>query len=52
VFIFSRKTRKLKKAYDKAVIANVTEEMVQPRLAESAKIKTDTHIGARDGKPA
>jgi hypothetical protein len=43
--------KKAKQASDKAVIASVTEEMAQPRMAESAKIKTDERIIATDGKP-
>ena len=40
--------KKAKEASDKAIIASVTEEMAQPRMAESAKIKTDKHNNARD----
>jgi hypothetical protein len=46
------KDKKAKEAFDKAVIVSVTEEMAQPRMAESAKIAIDKQINARDGKPA
>ena len=45
------KDKKAREASNKAILASVTEEMAQPRMAESAKIKTDEQINARDGKP-
>jgi hypothetical protein len=47
----NKNDKKAKEISDKAIIASVTEEMAQPRMAESAKIKTDEQINARDGKP-
>ena len=46
-----KKDKKAEEASNKAIIESVTEEMAQPRMAESAKIKTDEQINARDGKP-
>jgi hypothetical protein len=45
-----KKDKKAKEASNKAVLASVTEEMAQPRLAKSARITTDKQINARDGK--
>jgi hypothetical protein len=46
-----KKDKQGKEASNKAVIASVTEEMAQPRMAKSARITTDKQIHARDGKP-
>jgi hypothetical protein len=46
-----KKDKKAKEASDRAVIASVTEEMAQPRMAGSAQIRTDKQINARGGKP-
>ena len=43
--------KKDREASNKAFIASVTEEMARPRMAESAKIKTDKQINATDGEP-
>ena len=43
--------KKAKQASDKAIIASVTEEMAQPRMAKSASMKSDKHMNAWDGKP-
>jgi hypothetical protein len=47
-----KKDKKAQEASDKAIMASVTEEMAQPRMAESAKMKIDTQISVREGKPA
>ena len=47
----NKNDKKAKEASDKAIIASVTEEMARPRMAESAKIKTDKQIIATDGEP-
>jgi hypothetical protein len=44
--------KKAQEASDKAIMASVTEEMAQPRMAESARIMTDKQITGKDGKPA
>ncbi len=44
-----KKERKAKIASNKALLASVTEEMAQPRMTESAKIKTDQRSKQRDG---
>jgi len=45
-----KKDKKAKKASNKAAIADVTEEMAQPRMAKSARITTEKQIHARGGK--
>jgi hypothetical protein len=45
-----KKDREAKEASNKAVIASVTEEMAQLRMAKSARITTDKQIHARGGK--
>jgi hypothetical protein len=46
-----KKDKKAKEASNKAVIADVTEEMAQPRMAKSAQIMTDKQMNARGRKP-
>ena len=46
-----KKDKKAKEASNESVIASVTEEMAQPRMAKSARITTENQIHARDGKP-
>jgi hypothetical protein len=46
-----KRDKKAKEASNKAVIASVTEEMAQPRMTKSARIKTEKQIHARGGKP-
>ena len=46
-----KKEQKAKEASDKAIMASVTEEMAQPRMAQSARIATDKRIHASDVKP-
>jgi hypothetical protein len=36
-----KKDKKAKEASDKAILASVTEEMAQPRVAKSAEMKTN-----------
>jgi hypothetical protein len=45
------KTRS-KKESDKALLASITKEMAQPRVAESAKVEADKQRAAKVGKPA
>jgi hypothetical protein len=45
-----KKDKEAKEASNKAVIASVIEEMAQPRMAKSVRIKADKQIHARDGK--
>ena len=45
-----KKDKKAKEASNKAILASVSEEMAQPRMAQSARIATDKQINARDGK--
>jgi len=47
----NKKPKKAKVTSDKAILARVTEEMAQPRVAKSAAIKTDEPISLLDGKP-
>jgi hypothetical protein len=47
-----KKDKKAQEASDKAIMSIVTEEMAQPRMAESARIIIDKQISPRDGKPA
>jgi len=47
----NRKPKKAKATSDKAILARVTEEMAQPRVAKSAVIRTHTPISVSDGKP-
>jgi hypothetical protein len=42
---------KLKKESDKALLASVTKEMQQPRVAKSAQIEADRHQTAKVGQP-
>jgi len=44
-----KKDKKAKEASDSALLANVTEEMAQPRLAKSVQIRTTKRIHARGG---
>ena len=46
-----KRYKKAKEASNKAIMASVTVEMGQPRMAKSARIATDKQINARDGKP-
>jgi len=48
-----KKDRKAKIASNKALLASVTKEMAQPRMTQSAQIKTkvDKQIKPRDGEP-
>ena len=39
-----KKDKKAREASNKAILASVAEEMAQPRMAESARIKTDKQI--------
>jgi hypothetical protein len=43
---------KSKKESDKTLLASVTKEMAQPRVAESARIEADKQRRAKVGKPA
>jgi hypothetical protein len=43
---------KFKRESDKALLASVTKEMAQPRVAESARIEADKQRTAKVGKPA
>ena len=45
--------RKAKIASNKVLLASVTKEMAQPRMTQSAQIKTkdDKQIKPRDGEP-
>jgi hypothetical protein len=45
-----KKNRKAKIASQKILLASVTEEMAQPRMAKSASIKTGKQMTTRDGK--
>ena len=47
-----KKEKKAKEASDKAIMSSVTEEMAQPRMAQSARIATDKRIQSSDVKPA
>jgi len=51
-----KKERNAKIASNKVLLASVTEEMAQPRMTESAKIKTDKRsrpkVGTRVPRPA
>jgi hypothetical protein len=47
-----RKDKKAQEASDKAIMAIVSKEMAQPRMAESARIIADRQITGKDGKPA
>jgi hypothetical protein len=43
---------KYERESDKALLASVTKEMAQPRVAESAQIEADKLQGTTVGKPA
>jgi hypothetical protein len=43
---------KYKKESDKALLACITKEMAQPRVAKSAQIETDKQKTAKVGEPA
>jgi hypothetical protein len=43
---------KSKKESDKALLASVTKEMAQPRVAESARMEADRQRTAKFGKAA
>ena len=45
-----KKDKKAKEASDSALLANVTEEMAQPRLAKSVQLRINKRIDARVGK--
>jgi hypothetical protein len=47
-----KKDRKAKIASNKVLLASVTEEMAQPRMAKSASRKSDKQMNAWDGRPA
>jgi hypothetical protein len=47
-----KKDKKAEEASNKAVIASLTEELAQPRMAKSARITTDKQIHVRDRKRA
>jgi hypothetical protein len=42
---------KTKLACTKVLLASVTKEMAQPRIAQSAQRKTDRQINPKDGEP-
>jgi hypothetical protein len=44
-----KKERKAKIASNKVLLASVTEEMAQPRMTASAKIKSDKRSKLKDG---
>jgi hypothetical protein len=44
------KGKKTRAAPNKAFIASITNEMAQPRMTESARLKTDKHIKPCDGE--
>ena len=46
-----KKDKHAKETSDKAILASVTEEMAQPRVAKSAAIRTEKKISVPDGKP-
>jgi hypothetical protein len=49
--MYNKKTgRKAKIASNKALLARVTKEMMQPRITQSAQAKTDKQIKPRDGE--
>lgn len=43
------KDKKAREASNKAILARVTEEMAQPRMAESARKQIDKQMNARNG---
>jgi hypothetical protein len=46
-----KRGKKAKETSDKTILATVTEEMAQPRVAKSAAIRAEKQISAPDGKP-
>jgi hypothetical protein len=46
------KSKKVKAAYDKAIITSVTKEMARPRMSESAQIESNKKINSRRGVSA
>jgi len=44
------KDKKAREASNRAILASVTEEMAQPRMAESARIEIDKQMNASNGK--
>jgi hypothetical protein len=44
------KDKKAKAASDKSIIASVTKEIAQPRMTQSAQIKTDKQFKPRNGE--
>ena len=48
---YNKKSKKAKVTSDKAILARVTEEMAQPRVAKSAAINTDKPISVPNGNP-
>ena len=47
-----KRDRKAKIASNKVLLASVTKEMAQPRMTQSAQIKTEKQIKPRDGGPS
>lgn len=47
-----KKGKKAEAASNKAIMASVTKEMAQPRVAESAQVAADEQTKKRRGKPA
>ena len=46
-----KKGKKAKVASNRAIITSITEEMAQPRVAESAQVAADEQSKKRRGKP-
>ena len=46
-----KRDRKAKIASQKKLLASVTKEMAQPRVAKSASMKSDKQMNDWDGKP-
>jgi hypothetical protein len=47
---YKNKDRKAKISSNKILLTSVTKELAQPRMTESAQIKTDKRIEPRDRK--
>jgi hypothetical protein len=45
-----KKAYKARMASHKVLLASVSKEMAQPRMTQSAKLRTDRQIKATDGK--
>ena len=47
-----KRDRKAKIASNKVLLASVTKEMAQPRMTQSAQIKTEKQIKPSEGEPS